>query len=220
MQNLKVGTPLTLELHKPEEEEPHRYKCKLVDYDLNNIYIDYPIHIETGRTGFFLEGTQFQASFVGRDQSVYWFKTKVIGRKKMNIPVIALPFPGMDELRRIQRRKYVRVDASVDVAVEGGHGSFPTVTQDISGGGLMILQPTGELLKQGEIIQLTLVVPMNTGETYYIEIIGKVIRTMMANDSQPERVSVEFVEILEKDRQLIIRYCFEQQMQSRMKALN
>ncbi|SFK01032.1 c-di-GMP-binding flagellar brake protein YcgR, contains PilZNR and PilZ domains [Halobacillus dabanensis] len=220
MQNLKVGTPLTLELHKPEEEESHRYKCKLVDYDLNNIYIDYPIHMETGRTGFFLEGTQFHASFVGRDQSVYWFKTKVVARKKMNIPVIALPFPGMDELRRIQRRKYVRVEASVDVAVEGEHAAFPTVTQDISGGGLMILQPAGDLLIQGEIIQLTVVVPMNSGDTHYREMTGKVIRTIEANETQPARVSVEFIEIPEKDRQLIIRYCFEQQMQSRMKALN
>jgi c-di-GMP-binding flagellar brake protein YcgR len=220
VQNLKVGTPLTLVLHKPGEEEAHRYRCKLVDYDHNNIYIDYPIHMQTGKTGFFLEGTQFQASFVGLDQSVYWFKTNVIARKKMNIPVIVLPFSGMDELRRIQRRKYVRVEASVDVAVEGEHASFPTLTQDISGGGLMILLPASDLLEQGEEIQLTLVVPMNTGETHYLEMTGKVIRIVEAKDAHSDRVSIEFVKIQEKDRQLIIRYCFEQQMQSRMRALN
>ncbi|MGR9049905.1 flagellar brake protein [Halobacillus faecis] len=218
MQNLKVGTPLTLELRKSEVEEVDQYKCKLVDFEDGKIYIDYPVHNKTGRTGFFLDGTQFQASFVGQDESVYWFKTEVISREKRNIPVIGLFFPGMEELNRVQRRKYVRVDASVDVAVGRGACSFPTITNDISGGGLMLKQLPSEKLVEEEKIDLTLVLPMNTGETHYVCAKGKVTRVILAKNSQPERVSIEFLDIPEKDRQWIIKYCFDQQMQSRMRA--
>ncbi|SDO95144.1 flagellar brake protein [Halobacillus aidingensis] len=219
MQNLKVGTPLTLELKKSEVDEVDHYKCKLVDFEDSKIYIDYPVHTKTGRTGFFLDGTQFQASFVGQDQSVYWFKTEVVAREKRNIPVIALFFPGLEELNRVQRRKYVRVNASVDVAIEWDTCSFPTITNDISGGGVMVVQSPSNKLEEENKIDLTLVLPMNTGETHYVFAIGKVIRVIPAKVSQPERVSIEFIEIHEKDRQLIIKYCFEQQMQSRMRAL-
>ncbi|MEC3884683.1 flagellar brake domain-containing protein [Halobacillus sp. HZG1] len=219
MQNLKVGTPLTLELRKPEVEEVDQYKCKLVDFEGSKIYIDYPVHTKTGRTGFFLDGTQFQASFVGQDESVYWFKTEVMAREKRNIPVIGLFFPGMEELNRVQRRKYVRVDASVDVAVESNTLSFPTITSDISGGGVMLRQSPSNKLEEEEKISLTLVLPMNTGEIHYVFADGKVIRVIPAKDSQHERVSIEFIDIHEKDRQLIIKYCFEQQMQSRVRAL-
>ncbi|REJ09745.1 flagellar brake protein [Halobacillus trueperi] len=219
MQNLKVGTPLTLELKKSEVDEVDHYKCKLVDFEDSKIYIDYPVHTITGRTGFFLDGTQFQASFVGQDQSVYWFKTEVVAREKRNIPVIALFFPGLEELNRVQRRKYVRVDASVDVAIEWDTCSFPTITNDISGGGVMVVQSPSDKLEEENKIDLTLVLPMNTGEIHYVFAIGKVIRVIPAKVSQPERVSIEFIDIHEKDRQLIIKYCFEQQMQSRMRAL-
>ncbi|GEN53894.1 flagellar brake protein [Halobacillus faecis] len=220
MENLKVGTPLTLELKKPEVDEVDQYKCKLVDFEGSNIYIDYPVHTKTGRTGFFLNGTQFQASFVGQDQSVYWFKTEVMAREKRNIPVIGLFFPGLEELNRVQRRKYVRVEASVDAAVERNSGSFPTITNDISGGGVMLKQSPFEKLTEEEKIGLTLVLPMNTGETHYVFAKGQVIRVIPAKDSQPERVSVEFIDIHEKDRQMIIKYCFERQMQSRMRTRN
>ncbi|WP_160911988.1 flagellar brake protein [Halobacillus litoralis] len=219
MENLKVGTPLTLELKKSEVDEVDHYKCKLVDFEDSKIYIDYPVHTKTGRTGFFLDGTQFQASFVGQDQSVYWFKTEVISREKRNIPVIGLFFPGLEELNRVQRRQYVRVDASVDVAVEKDDRSFSTITNDISGGGVMVVQTRSEKLAEEEKIDMTLVLPMNGGETHYVFAKGQVIRVIPSKDSQPERVSIEFIDIHEKDRQLIIKYCFEQQMLSRVRAL-
>ncbi|QAS50761.1 pilus assembly protein PilZ [Halobacillus litoralis] len=219
VKNIKIGTPLTLEIQKPHEKEMDRYKCKIVDFDEEKLYIDYPLHTRTGKTGFFLDGSQFQASFVGEDSSVYWFKTEVVTRKKLNIPVIVLTFPGMEELTRIQRRKYVRVDASIDVAVQTGEALFSTLTQDVSGGGVMLIQRKTQKLAEGHKLNLTLVLPMNSGDYHYIEATGTVIRVIAAEGNQPDRVSVEFVDIQEKDRQLIIRYCFDQQMQKRMKAL-
>ncbi|MFC7060471.1 flagellar brake domain-containing protein [Halobacillus seohaensis] len=214
----KVGTSVTLELHKNDEKESESFKCRLVDHAKDSIYIDYPVNIETQRTAFFFEGTQFQASFVGEDGSIYRFATEVVARRKMNIPVIVLTFPGTEELVRIQRRQYVRIDTTIDIAVndkENQLSPFTTVTRDISGGGVAIIPPVNQQLTPKQILHLTLVLPMNSGEYYYIEATGLVIRSSKVKGSDIESTSIKFEEIDEKYRQIIIKYCFEQQMNIR-----
>ncbi|UOQ42690.1 flagellar brake domain-containing protein [Halobacillus salinarum] len=135
---IKIGTTMNLELFKQDQEEPERYKCTLVDHSQGYIYIDYPIKTNTGRTSFFFEGTRFQVSFVGKDGSVYSFKSEVTARRKLKIPVLVLTFPGKDQVVRIQRRRYVRVETSIDVAIQlnnESEASFTSITQDVSGGG-------------------------------------------------------------------------------------
>ena len=83
----------------------------------------------------------------------------------------------------------------------------------------MLHQTKKHQLKQDDKIHMTLVLPMNTGETHYVDTFGEVMRVIQSKDSQPDRVSVEFYKLHEKDRQVIIRYCFDQQMLMRMKAL-
>ncbi|MFB4163439.1 flagellar brake domain-containing protein [Alteribacillus sp. JSM 102045] len=77
----------------------------------------------------FLEGTQLSAWFIGTDQAVYSFETEGKGRQKDKIKVILISDPG-----RIQRRNYVRIDASIDVAVHPLNNDFSpflTSTLDI-----------------------------------------------------------------------------------------
>ncbi|RWZ60248.1 pilus assembly protein PilZ [Halobacillus fulvus] len=219
MSVINVGMPLMIELYTQAEDEPEKYKCKLVDYKDGYFYIDYPVHSKTGKTGFFMDGTQFQVSFVAQDQSVYWFETEVVKRKKMNIPVIVLTFPGEEKLVRIQRRRYVRVEAAVDAAVEGENSSFTTVTSDISGGGVALILPDKSHVKENEIIDMVIVLPMNAGGVSYITTKGKVIRVIGKTQYHPARVSIEFKDLLEKHRQKIIQYCFEQQMHRRKRGL-
>ncbi|WP_431799089.1 flagellar brake protein [Halobacillus andaensis] len=137
----KVGASITLELSKSKREEAEKFKCKIIDHSQDYIYIDYPVKLNTQKTAFFLEGTQFQASFLGEDGSVYWFETEVVAKRKSKIPVLMLSFPGEEELIRIQRRQFVRVDTAIDVAVQDKEIHFTSVTRDLSGGGLAIYEP-------------------------------------------------------------------------------
>ncbi|MFG6148674.1 flagellar brake protein [Halobacillus sp. B23F22_1] len=214
---LKVGTPITLELHAEKQEDIEKFKCRLVDHADQQIFIDYPVKLITQKTAFFFEGAQFQASFLGEDGSAYWFETEVLGRRKKNIPVLVLSFPGEDELVRVQRRQYVRIDTAINVAVKGRNSpvQFTTVTRDLSGGGMAIYEPNGTSLTNNQLFDFTLVLPMNSGEYYYIDVLGSVVRSSFNKESHVSAVSVEFVELNEKFRQLIIQYCFEQQMQMR-----
>ncbi|UOQ93598.1 flagellar brake domain-containing protein [Halobacillus shinanisalinarum] len=220
---IKVGTPIILELYEHSQNEPECYKCKLVDDTEEYIYIDYPVKMDSGKTAFFFEGTEFYVSFVGEDESVYRFKTEVVARKKMNIPVLVLTFPGRDELVRIQRRKYVRVESSLDVAVSGegcSMTSFTSVTKDLSGGGAAILFPQSHGLTQNQEIEIVLVLPMNSGENRYVETKAKIIRIGTVDNNHRVNASVEFINITEKHRQSIVQYCFEQQMYMRKRKLN
>ncbi|MFC7320713.1 flagellar brake protein [Halobacillus campisalis] len=212
---LKVGTSLTLELNKSDQEEIERFKCKLVDFTQDYVYIDYPVKIDTQKTAFFFEGTPFNASFVGENEAVYWFKTEVAARRKMNIPVLVLTFPGNNELIKIQRRQYVRIDTTIDIAVkekENPEKHFTTISRDLSGGGVSVLLRSGHSMAPGTLVNLTLVLALNSGERHYVEVSGVVVRTDETKVQQRETTSIKFVDIQEKHRQIIIRYCFEQQM--------
>ncbi|MCP3025839.1 flagellar brake protein [Halobacillus sp. A5] len=213
----KAGEPLTLELHRNKQEEAEKYKSKIVDFSHSHVFIDYPVKMNTQKTAFFFEGTQFQASFLGEDGSVYWFETEVLARKKKNIPVLMVSFPGEEELVRIQRREYVRVDTAVDVAVNTNNNKtkFTTVTRDLSGGGMAIYEPEKISLSPDLMLDITVVLPMNDGDYHYMESSGKVVRSSMLKGSNKKSVSIEFINLNEKMRQYVIQYCFEQQMQMR-----
>ncbi|WP_181348203.1 flagellar brake protein [Thalassobacillus sp. CUG 92003] len=219
---IEVGQSVTLELWKREQKEPDRYRCKIVDFEDEHVYIDYPVNLATGRTDFFLEGIQFNASFLGRNQSVYTFPTEVAARKKLKIPVLMLTYPGEDELIRIQRRKYVRIERAADIAIQHAEDLFPpftSVTLDISGGGVAVLLPLNHTVERDQSIKITLVLGTNAGEEKYIFVSGKIVRVVANYHSNRDKASVEFIDISDSDRQTIIQYCFEQQMNQKKQGM-
>ncbi len=212
---IKVGTVLQLEPLDNTKNE--RYKCKVVEFDENGLYIDYPIHMKTDKTIFLMDGTQLKASFVFNDQTVYMFDTEVLGRKKSKIPMVHIDFKGEDQLIKIQRRKFVRVDTSIDISLMMKKKPFPTITEDISAGGCaVILNREIELAKDNQFPVL-LVFPMQTGEYHYLEIDSRVVRLW---EKDKKRIaSIQFIDLAESDRQIIMRYCFEKQLEMRRKGL-
>jgi c-di-GMP-binding flagellar brake protein YcgR len=220
---LKIGDTISLELKSTEKVET--YRCKVVDRDdEGRLYIDYPINTQTSKTGFFIEGTHLKASFIGKDTAVYTFNTEVLGRKKRNIPVLVISFPSdeNEKISRIQRRQYVRVDTSVDVAlhpINKAYTPFTSVTTDISGGGAAIILPPNKLLRPGMEALCMFVLPMDSGEYHYLKIKCKIIRIADMRDSNRKKVPLEFINIQESERQLIMKYCYERQVALRSKGL-
>ncbi|WP_170287578.1 flagellar brake protein [Aquibacillus halophilus] len=216
---IKIGTPLALELNN--NGDISRYRCKVVEYEDNDLFIDYPINVITGRSDIFPTGTEFNASFVGNDNSVYKFNTEIVGKKNINIPTLILDYPEKD-LVRIQRREYVRVDTAVDISVDDPTLKIPTitsVTNDISGGGISIVLPTSYPFESGMLLDLCMVFPMESGTFEYVLAEAEVIRVIKRREGQKDLLSLKFIAITDKDRQTIIRYCFEKQLKTRKKGL-
>ncbi|MGM0854474.1 MAG: flagellar brake protein [Bacillota bacterium] len=212
---IKVGTTLQLEpIHNDTFE---RYRCRVVEIGEEGLYIDYPIHTKKEKAVFLIDGTQLKASFIVNEQTVLMFETEVKGRKLSKIPMIHIHYPGEEGLAKVQRRQFVRVEANTDVSIKINDGYFPTLTEDISAGGCAVLVREGMDLKGGSDISTTIVLPMQTGENQYVEIEGKVTRIW--EKGHKKIASIEFVHLTENQRQLILRFCFERQLNLRKKGL-
>ncbi|PLR83064.1 pilus assembly protein PilZ [Bacillus canaveralius] len=216
---LKIGDVIILEPSYSGDSE--KYKCKLVDRSGEDLYIDYPINMNTGKTVFLLDGTQLKASFVAEEGTVYLFDCEVKGRVKQKIPMLKLRYPGKEHLVKIQRRQYVRIETLADVAVHPLNGEFPpftTISDDISAGGAAILSGTGVSLHEGQHINTWFVLPMQSGEYHYLNLKSKIVR-IAATGPNRNRISLQFIDISGQERQMLLRFSFERQLALKKKGL-
>ncbi|MEI2464047.1 flagellar brake protein [Niallia taxi] len=217
---INIGDTLILE--PAHSEAPEQYKCRLVEMNDNEIFIDYPINSKTKKAVFLLNGTQLKVSFVTSHGTVYMFDSEIIGREKQgNIPMLLLHYPPKDQWIKIQRREYVRVETSVDVAITSIHNElkpFATITTDISAGGAAILVPKDSNMKAETIVEPYFVLPMQNGEYYYPKVQAHV-KSIFHHNETHNKAPLEFLEVSPADRQLFLRFCFDRQLSFRKKGL-
>lgn len=217
---LKVGDIINLEPTNHSNAE--KYRCRVVERTENKIYIDYPVNDKTGKTVFLLNGTKLKAYATGDSTSAYFFNTEVLGRVKQNIPMIVLSFPGEDDMYKVQRREYVRVETPVDVAVHSLHGDFSpfvSITHDISAGGASIILPHSINLVPGSELTTCFVLPIDSDDIQYTSIKSRVIRIDEGKNGQKNRASIEFLDATEHDRRILIKFCFERQLLMKKKGI-
>lgn len=207
------------DLYESEDENEHTtYRCKLIDLIDGYFVVDTPVHDKTGKSGVFILGTEVNVRFVGKDYAVYSFPSEITERRRGKINSFLLKNPGKEHYTRIQRRNYLRIDASNDVAVHPKDDSFTpfvTTTIDIGGGGIFIVIPEHIPLKVEDIVKVWLVLHGNDGTIHYVKADSKVVRIEEMEKGVPNRCSLQFIDILERDRQKIISYCFQRQIKNR-----
>ena len=112
---LKIGNTLILEQKYSIEKET--YKCMIVEVEMETFYIDYPIDVQTGKVAFLMDGTQLKASYTDDEKGTYLFDTEVLNKVKGKIPMMQLLLPPEETFIKIQRRQFVRIETSVDIAI-------------------------------------------------------------------------------------------------------
>lgn len=217
---IKEGILLRLEPFAEDTDD--RFNSKVVEREDDHLFISYPVSEETGKTTFMLDGTQLKVSFIGKDNVVYSFQSEVIGRAKKTFPVITLRYPGDKRVVRIQRRQYVRVPASISIAIhplEGEFDPFVTVTEDISAGGLAAVVNHSADLHSNQIVNAWLTLPMYSNELCYLQLQAKVVRMDPRNEEKLGKLSLQFLAMNERDQEKVIRFVFEQQLELKRKGL-
>ena len=217
---IQIGDMLTLELKNAENID--KFKCRLVDRKDTMLYIDYPINLRTNKTAFLFDGTQLNATFIDQDgTSVYLFISEIVGRVKTNIPMLVLTYPGSEGLIKIQRRNYVRIEAAADIAIhplENEFQPFTAVTDDLSAGGAAVLIPQEKILQPDMMVKAWLVLILQNGEYHYLSLLSRVVRVIRYNETM-NRLSLQFNAISNLERQLLLRFCFERQLEIKKKGL-
>lgn len=213
---LEIGSILTL---KTVDENEELYKCRVVDKGPGILYVDYPVHLETNKSRFFMDGTTFKVTFITKKNSVYTFQTTVIGKEIKEIPTMVIQDPGEEKYIRIQRRRFVRVETSVDVSIskEGSDEVFATITKDISAGGAAVIIPKHLDLKQKEQLNILMVLPMQSGEFHYLKLKGEIVR--VSDEGHNSIAYIQFSDTTAFERQLLLRFSFERQLLLRKKGL-
>ena len=218
---LQPGITLTMEPFEGADKK-EEYRCRVVDMEDGKLFIDYPVSVQTNRTVFLLDGMQLAVSFLdpAASSAVILFRTEVIGRVKRKIPMLVLQDPGLDNYVRVQRRKFVRVQKAVDVAVEiDGVPSFSSVTEDISAGGVAIVLPETVQAEGGTEAKVYGVIPWQHTEPRYFEAMAELIRIHQDEKSGRRIGSFQFKDLVYAEQQMLMRFCFEQQLQLRKKGI-
>ena len=207
---LALGTSISID--KDYTEDGEKFKSRVVDIGKDCVMIDYPTQIDTGRTAFFIDGTQLLVSFVDELKMAYVFKTEVLGRLNHGIPMLQLLYPGDEQLMKIQRREFVRVESPLDVAVDKDGSVYQLVAEDISAGG-MALNLAKSNFEEEDIVKLTIVLPFKNNAIKYVRVNARIVRIW---EKEGRRIaSLQFDEIDSDSRQQVIRLCFERQLKKR-----
>ncbi len=203
-------------LHIELESEQAIYKARVADISGNNISVEIPIDVNTGYMKIITTGTIINVRYSSNDLGQFSFKTKVIGMKREQVPLLLIEIPK--DFKRVQRRDYLRVIVSVETSFKLKNDMVDdwliARTNDISGGGIQIILPDIIKLVKGQEIEGWLVLPFNNGNIEHIKYEGKVIRIKPPNEKVNAKwASIAFIDIIEKKREKIIRFCYEKQME-------
>ncbi len=208
---LSIGTVIVID--KDFTEDSEKYKSKVVDLGEDFILIDYPTHMETGRTAFFIDGTQLHVTFSDNQKIAHAFRTEVLGRLNKGILMLKLMYPGDDQLIKIQRREFVRVEHAIDVAVNKEGLFRQLIAEDLSAGGIALRLPDRTFFQSGDVLKLLIVLPFVNHEIKYIHAEANVVRVWEKNGKTI--ASMKFEKIGQLERQAIVRFSFERQLQKR-----
>lgn len=200
-----------------EYEAKSQYKSRISDMDEEMLYIEIPLNIETGRFKKLHLGDLLSMSFVTEGGVKYYFQSEVLGYKEEGIRMIGIRKPKEDHITRKQRRNYLRIPANLEIAVNyNGMFRFVSETINVSGGGIAFVYDRNEILDSGKRISCWLLVPYKNGVIEHLPFQGEIIHVGEIEGGK-KIVTARFIEITDRDRQKLIQYCFERQLDFRKK---
>ncbi|EGW36764.1 flagellar brake protein [Desulfosporosinus sp. OT] len=210
----KLLPGLLVELVVLEGEYEGKYRTRIEEVGDRLLSVGAPF--EHGEVVPLREGTKVKLIFWD-EVSAYSFVAKIMQRIAAPIHMFVLELP--DSILKVQRRSYVRVPALYPITFqtvtkEGLSDTYKGTMLDLSGGGMRFL--TEECLDNRAILYAQVGLPNGDLLTPI-----RVCRAEKVEDSKPQRycISTEFHEILERDRDRVIRCVFDIQRAMRKKGL-
>lgn len=188
--------------------------------DVTDEYIAISIPINSGEYIPLSKGAIIDVIYY-EEENLYKFESSVLGRKFENIPILLIAKPV--DIKKIQRRKYVRIPIISSVKYVNLKNQPRTnpktltssqylkaVLVDLSGGGMRVR--VTEEVKVNDFLMMSLTV--NNEDTFMV---GQVMRIVKDDEGRYYcGLSFEFLDIATRER--IIKYIF-QLMRDQMKKI-
>lgn len=207
----KVNQRLEIMVDKHPTEQ---FNSRIEDKSPNNLTIampmskGYPVYLERGGQFFgkvFAEG------------SLYEFHSNLLDKRMSPLPIWIISLPI--NIRKLQQRAFVRVEAMVPISIKSLSSSetsplVSAVSKDISGGGLRIVSK--QPFKLGERAQLYIELP----ELGTIETSAEVVRVDKPDEDRALYwIGLKYLGLPEGLRSKIIKFVFKKQLEYRQKGI-
>jgi c-di-GMP-binding flagellar brake protein YcgR len=213
----KVNQFLYLHVASSDEEDASiEYKSRIADSSEDELLINVPIIEGSGRLKRLFLGDELSASYISEDGVKSFFNSHVTGFKEEVVKLVRIRKPDPGSVTKVQRRNFLRVAAELEIAISmSSHARFIGVTDDVGGGGISFLVDARWPVKQETILDCWLLVPFRNGSIDHAQFKAEVIRVKPLETKN--QIMVKFSSISDGERQKIIRYCFERQLDIRKK---
>lgn len=200
-----------------EAEAQEEHKARIADVQDDYIAIEVPINVNTGRLKRLVNGDQISAYFLSQGGVKNFFNSDVAGFREEVIRLVLIRTPEQQAITRVQRRSYLRVPAELEVAVTiQDKLQIVAITDDVGGGGLSFICEGHIPLTIDAIVSGWLLLPFRNGTIDHMQFKAQVVR-IKPMDNGRQLVMCSFAEVADIERQKVIRYCFERQLDFRKK---
>lgn len=191
------------------------YKSRIADVLDDRLLIEVPINEKNGRFKRLYLGDELSAYYLTEGGVKNYFSTHVLGFKEDVIRLVAVEKPDPESITKVQRRSFLRVAAELELAVKmSEHVRFLAHTDDVGGGGISFLTDGKWQLKAGDVLECWLLLPFKNGTIDHANFKPEIVRVKQLESGRLQ-VMARFLEISDSERQKIIRYCFERQLEFR-----
>ncbi|MDQ6418258.1 PilZ domain-containing protein [Paenibacillus sp. LHD-117] len=213
----KVNGMLYYQIASSDESEAAlEYRSRIADEEEGALLIEYPLNEKTGRMKRLFLGDELSVYFLSSDGVKHYFDSHVVGFKEDGvIRLVKLLRPDPERMTKVQRRSFLRVPAELELAVKiGSHERFLCKTDDVGGGGISFICDGKWGIRSETQLECWLLVPYKNGTIEHVTFTGEVIRVNTLETGRKQAM-IKFLSISDTERQKIIRFCFERQLEYR-----
>jgi len=199
------------------DEENQLYKTRIADLDDDYIYMEQPIHTMKGGFMTLFQGDSLSIYFLSTGGTKNYFYSEVVGFQEDNIRLVTITKPEQSAISQVQRRNHLRVAAELEIAIRiSDNLQFLAVTKDLSGGGTAFECESHYAIQPNTQFDGWLLLPYKNGSIEHASFKGEIVRIKELEGGLKIGM-VTFTNISDVDRQRVIRYCFEKQLEYRKK---
>lgn len=209
---LRIGLPIEVQVPMPDPEQSNVFFSQIMDCDASSLQISAPQH-RGQRVDILLDGDPIYLRF-SHEGVAYTCECRKLGWVHQPEGMrVSLP----EQIERIQRRHFVRVDAELPVTLmlqlpDGAEVLLQTRTTDLSGGGMLITAERELPLYLDAELILSLPPEQPGPQAELLRLKAQICRLLRKDERF--QIGLSFMNISEPQRDRLIRYIFRYQRES------